>query len=162
MLRYERLVNLLARISHDDFLMHGSVRRPRYGVLVPKQPRIVFPNKPELTRKRVYATAVIPVALLYATINLPSAHWDWRFIRDGRSLCLYCRIRGEVTLTDGYIHIVRKIGFDELHKMVIYSSRRRVRLHRTIRVPAGVLPWMLECGNVRLVREYPDLAASRA
>ena len=162
MLRYERLVKLLARIPHDDFLMHGSVRRPRYGAIVPKQPRIVFPNKPELTRKRVYATAAIPVALLYATINLPSVRWDWRFIRDGRSLYLYCRFREEVLLTDGYIHIVRKAGFEELQKRIIYSSRKRAPLHRTIRIPAGILPWLVERGNVRLVREYPDMTASRA
>lgn len=162
MLRYERIVKLLARIPHDAFLMHGSVRRPRYGAIVPKKPRIVFPNKPELTRKRVYATAAIPVALLYATIDLPSVRWDWRFIRDGKSLYLYCRIREGVSLADGYIHIVRKTGFEELQRRIIYSSRKRVRLHQTIRVPAGILPWMLERGNVRIVREYPDIAASRA
>lgn len=162
MLRYERIVKLLARIPHDAFLMHGSVRRPRYGAIVPKKPRIVFPNKPELTRKRVYATAAIPVALLYATINLPSVRWDWRFIRDGKSLYLYCRIREEASIANGYIHVVRKAGFEELQRRIIYSSRQRVRLHRTIRVPAGILPWMLDRGNVRIVREYPDIAASRA
>lgn len=162
MLRYERLVKQLARIPHDTFLMHGSVRRPHYGTLFPKQPRIIFPNNRDLTRRRVYATSVVPIAILYATIDLPSVRWDWRLIRDGKSLYLYCRIREAASLTDGYVHIVRRTGFEELRRRTFYSSRRRVRLHQTIRVPAGILPWMLERGNVRIVREYPDIAASRA
>ncbi len=162
MLRYERLVKLLARIPHDAFLLHGSVRRPRYGTIFPKQPRIIFPNNRDLTRRRVYATSVIPIALLYATIDLPSIRWDWRLIREGKSLYLYCRIREEASLVNGYIHVVRKAGFEELRRKTIYSSRKRVRLHQTIRVPAGILSWMLQRGNVRIVREYPDIAASRA
>lgn len=156
MKRYERLMKRLESISHDQFVMHGTTKRLRHGALIPRKQWIKFPNKPELCRKRVYATTVIDIAVIYAVVDIPSALWDWRLMRVNGEYGLYCRMKQEASLCSGFIHVLPRRQFKTLQKRFIYSSRQRVRPVQTIRIPDGVLPWLLTKNKfVKFVWEYP-------
>lgn len=155
-MEYERLMARLARIPHDRFVLHGGPCRPRHGYLVPCHPRVGFRKRLELDKKRVYATTVIAVAMLYAVIDAPSAAWDWQFLRVGGEYHLYCRIRGEFSLRNGYIHVLPRKQFADLRTWLICAARERVRPVQTLRVPAGIVPWMVFEKTLKLVTEYPE------
>lgn len=154
--QYRRLEKRLAGISHQKYLMHGSPRRRPPRTLMPRKQHIVFPNKPQLTRTRVYATAYVPVAIMYAIIGLPSKAWDWQIIKTDGKWIMYCRMLGRIPVRDGYIHIVPRKPFRELGSPLIYSSFRPVPSVERIRVPMDALPWLVSQGMVKIVREYPE------
>lgn len=154
--KYERLERRLARISHKKYLMHGSTKRKPLCALTPQKQYIIFPNRPELTRTRVYATAYVPIALMYAVIGLPSEWWDWRLMKTNGQWIMYCRIHCQIPVRNGYIHIIPRKPFKELGSPLIYSSSRRVPSIERIRVPAGTLAWLLDEGMVKIVEKYPE------
>ncbi len=154
--QYERLGRRLARISHKEYLMHGSTKRKPLHGLTPQKQRIIFPNRPQLTRTRVYATAYIPIALVYAIIRLPSEYWDWQLIKTDGNWIMYCRMRCDVPVCHGYVYIVPRKSFKELGGPLICSSFRRVSSIRRVRVPASTLRWLIDQGTVRIVDAYPE------
>ncbi len=154
-MRHEHLIRRLKKLPHKEFLMHGSGRRVRSQRVMPKKPRVVFRNSPELFRKRVYATPVIEIALLYAVIKSDHSAWDWCFIRKDGEIQLYCRVKKEpLVVRNGYIHILSRAEFRKKKVGVIFSSDHPVSVAQTIRVSARIIGWLMK--EVHFVRQVPE------
>lgn len=155
-MRYKYVIHRLQKISHRDFLMHGSDRRLRSPFLMPKKPKTTFRLSSALLKKRVYATPIITVALLYATLQGDDSVWDWCFMRKDGELRLYCRAKkGSLIFRPGYIHILPKKGFQNRGTGTVFSSRHRARVVERIRIPGRVIMWLIEQKEVHCVRNVP-------
>lgn len=150
-------IRRLQKIPHKDFLLHGSSTRLRSGRVMPKKPQIVFRNSPELFKKRVYATPVIPIALLYAVIHQNHSVWDWCFMRQEGKLNLYCRVKkSPLVVGRGYIHVLPRAGFENKRTGVTFRSRQSAQATEVIRVPPRIFDWLMKNGEFHLVRRFPE------
>jgi hypothetical protein len=156
-MRPKYVIRRLEKIPHQDFLMHGSHRRLHSPFLMPKKPKTTFRLSAALLKKRVYATPIIAVALLYATLQGDDSAWDWCFMRKDGELGLYCRVKKEpLIFMPGYIHIMPKKGFQNRGSGVVFSSRHRARVVERIRIPGRVITWLIEQKEVHFVRRVPE------
>jgi hypothetical protein len=94
------MVRKIKRIPHEHYLMHGSQRMSR--VLVPKKPQPTSSNIRH-RRRAVYATALIPVAVLYA---LAIHDLQWQF-KSYKTVSVVAPKDGFESYRHGFIHIVK-------------------------------------------------------
>ena len=128
----------LERIPHEQFVLHGS--RKRSNTLIPKRPKLEsWRNKRKarhLLQKAVYATRVIAIAVIYA--SLPNDA-QWRYVKKGRYIRVLHR-EPEISIYPGYIHVCRRTSFNR--GALITTSKHPVRVVKTYKIPPEMLQFL--------------------
>lgn len=142
----KRVLRSIRKIPHRRFVLHGSLVRS--NTLVPNRPNLkTFTNRRKTKRireKAVYGTLVVEVAVIYATLPKDI---QWKYVKEGRYF--HVRYQGEeIGLYDGYIHVCRRTSFD--CGVGILTSKRAVKVVRTIRVNADTLEYLWREKRVRI------------
>ena len=144
-LRASLLFRRLERISHKDFVLHGSPRRR--ALLVPRKPVLTSSNK-NLLKRAVYATSVVHVGLFYAVI---AGDPRWRYFLKEKEFRLLVPEEG-LDACRGYLHVCHRSSFTK-HPLVSYS-RRPVRVAQTIRVHPHMLSYLAKRGQIKFVEKF--------
>jgi hypothetical protein len=134
----KRILQSIRGIPHKRFVLHGS--QTRSNVLLPNRPKLhSFKNKRKvrgLQEKAVYATTVLEVAIIYATLPHDT---QWKFVRKGRYF--HIRWREEVvTAHAGYIHVCLRTHFGR--GALTTRSKKAVKVVRTYRIQPEELVYL--------------------
>lgn len=142
----KRVLRSIHKISHKHFVLHGSLTRSN-TILARKPSLDTWRNTRKakgIREKGVYATRLVDLAVLYATLPNDTM---WRRVKKGR----YIRIlyqKPELILFRGFIHVCRADSFDK--RALITVSKRSVKVVRTFRITPEVFMYLWEKKQLRI------------
>ncbi len=142
----KRVLRSIQKIPHRHFVLHGSMRRS--NTLIPHRPlleKFKNPRKAKALRKKaVYATRVVHIAVIYATMP-NDTQWKWK--RKEKNFRILHREKNPV-LCSGYIHVCRATSFGR--GAAITSSKRPVKVVKTFRIPPDVFLHLWDNKEIQL------------
>jgi hypothetical protein len=117
---HRQLVDFLSRLPDEQFLLHGSVY-----LLEQLEPRQASGYSSERGQNHcaVYATNVLDIAIVKATVQAKSGDWGWNYDCGSwwRRPVLNVEIYGTATVGSGYIYILDRRRFSEVAPFTMVS-----------------------------------------
>ena len=149
----KRVLRIIRSIPHQHFVLHGSLIRS--NTLLPNKPKLKFKKHRKLNKKGVYATAVINIAVMYASME---NRMKWKFIRKGGEIhVLHEKKDGEekpiLNLYDGYIHVCRREIFGKAGALILFS-KRPAKVVRTFKISHEIFLYLWNKKAVKIVPEF--------
>lgn len=142
----KRVLRSIHKFVYGEFVFHGSLARS--NTLLPKRPNLRSFSNQRRTRgireRGVYATRLVEIAALYATLPYNP---QWQLVRKERYIRVLFSGEETMQISRGYLHVCRQDSFKG--GGLIMRSERAAKVVRTFRVPFEVLLYLWDRKDIR-------------
>lgn len=129
------------------WLLHGSPKKVARA-LVPRQPKCSV-SCPEFSRRGLYATDHVVLAVLYALLGSHGNRWGW-MMEAGQTSPIKVVVNGRLAIRPGHLYVVSKQSFRRVSARTVWRSVRPVVPVAREVVPAHLLRGLEKVGVIHI------------